>query len=134
MSVRSVLATMCAVGLGWSVGLTIGCPKAGVDKPETATAAPSPPWWISLKDGKLHRGLDEAPIGLYAAGDKSAERFVPTGDVEGAGPVGESGTKGWLDLATGQFVDTSKPKPPPPFIDGAMTPSGFSPASRKITY
>src|SRR4051794_38208970 len=101
MFLRTVLA-MCLV---FGVVVVAACPKAGVDKAETATAAPSPPWWMSLKDGKLHRGLDEAPIGLYAAGDKTGDRFAPTGDVEGAGPVGESGTKGWLDLATGQFVD-----------------------------
>jgi hypothetical protein len=112
----------------------LGCPKAGVDKAETATAAPSPPAWMSLKDGKVHRGLDEAPIGLYAAGDDEGGRFTPSGDVEGAGPIGESGTKGWLDLATGKFVPDTGPQPPPPFIDGTMTPSGFSPSSRKIHY
>jgi hypothetical protein len=110
------------------------CPKAGTDKAETATAAPSPAWWMSLKDGKLHRGLDEAPIGLYAAGDMQGERFVPNGDVEGAGPVGEAGTAGWLDLATGKFVDENGPKPPPPYIAGHRTPSGFSPEGRHITY
>ena len=127
------LATLVAGALG------AGCPKAGTDAATTATAAPSPPWWMSLKDGKLHRGLDEAPIGLYAAGDveegpDGAERFVPGGDIEGQGPVGAEGTRGWLDLATGRFVAATEPKPPPPYVEGAMTPSGFSPSTRKVTY
>lgn len=120
------------------VATTTACPKAGTDAATTATAAPSPPWWMSLKDGRLHRGLDEAPIGLYAAGDvekvADAERFVPGGDVEGQGPVGAPGTEGWLDLATGKFIASTEPKPPPPYVEGAMTPSGFSPKTRKISY
>src|SRR2546421_12439875 len=106
--------TLLALSLVLGLVVVAACPKAGVDKAETATAAPSPPWWMSLKDGKLHRGLDEAPIGLYAGGEKTGDRFAPTGDVEGAGPVGESGTKGWLDPAPRQFVHAAKPKPPPP--------------------
>src|SRR3954469_15765342 len=119
MFLRTVLAMCLVVG----VVVVAACPKAGVDKAETATAAPSPPYWMSLKDGKLHRGLDEAPIGLYAAGDvgtassgrPGAERFQPSGDIEGQGPLGEkSGTAGTLDLAPGPFVPDGQPKPPPP--------------------
>jgi hypothetical protein len=113
--------------------LMAGCPKAGVDKAETATAAPSPPWWMSLKDGHVHRGLDEAPIGLYVTGDKT-DRFQPSGDVEGSGPVAATGEAGALDLVSGKFTKDSEPKPPPPYVDGAMTPSGFSPSSRKVHY
>lgn len=117
------------------VVLVAACPKAGTDpQAATATAAPSPVWWMSLKDGKLHRGLDEAPIGLYAAGDMEGERFVPGGDIEGSGPLGAAGTEGWLDLATGKFIAKTEPAPPPPYIEGAMTPSGFSPKGRKVTY
>lgn len=117
------------------LALVVGCPKAGTDPAATtATAAPSPSWWMSLKDGKLHRGIDEAPIGLYAAGTMEGERFLPGGDIEGQGPIGESGNEGWLDLATGKFIAKGEPQPPPPFIEGAMTPSGFSPKSRKVTY
>lgn len=87
-----------------------------------------------MKDGKLHRGLDEAPIGLYAAGDMEGERFVPGGDIEGQGPLGSNGSDGWLDLATGRFISKGEPQPIAPYIEGAMTPSGFSPRSRKIAY
>lgn len=130
------LVSLCLVV---TLGVLAACPKAGTDAATTATAAPSPPWWMSLKDGKLHRGLDEAPIGLYAAGDvekapDGTERFVPGGDIEGQGPIGAEGTKGWLDLATGKFIAGTEPKPPPPYIEGTMTPGGFSPASRKIAY
>ena len=125
----AVIATLACAAL-----LLVACPKAGADAATTATAAPSPTWWMSLKDGKLHRGLDEAPIGLYAAGDVEAERFVPGGDIEGQGPIGAEGTAGWLDLATGKFIAHSEPQPPPPYLEGAMTPSGFSPKSRKVVY
>lgn len=131
-----VVVFTCVAGMTAAVMLP-ACPKAGTDKAETATAAPSPPFWMSVKDGKLHRGLDEAPLGLYAAGDvdpTTPNRFIPSGDVEGSGPVGASGKKGWLDLATGQFIDESAPKPPPPFVAGAMTPAGFSPSSRAVHY
>ncbi len=133
---RITAAVVVALG---AMAMATGCPKAGVDKPTTATAAPSPPWWMSIKDGKLHRGLDEAPIGLYAAGEQAgadggAGRFVPGGDIEGSGPIGDKGTPGFLDLATGTFVNKSEPHPPPPYIEGAMTPSGFSPASRHVVY
>ena len=111
------------------------CPKAGTDpQADTATAAPSPPWWLSIKDGKLHRGLDEAPIGLYASGDMNGERFAPGGNIEGAGPVGEKGTEAWLDLATGKVIKAGEPLPPPPYVAGNLTASGFSPSSRKIHY
>ena len=114
---------------------SLGCPKAGSDPAATtATAAPSPVWWMSMKDGKLHRGLDEAPIGLYAAGDMEGERFVPGGDIEGQGPVASDGTEGWLDLATGRFIAKGEPQPLTPYVPGAMTPSGFSPSTRKIAY
>jgi hypothetical protein len=126
---RSALLTLAVVVT------TLGCPKAGTDPAATtATAAPSPTWWMSLKDGKLHRGLDEAPIGLYAAGDMQGDRFAPAGDIEGDGPIGAGGDEGWLDLATGKFIAKSEPEPPPPSIAGHMTPSGFSPSSRKIRY
>lgn len=128
---RTTLAVALVVGLA----STLACPTAGTDPAATtATAAPSPAWWMSVKDGKLHRGLDEAPIGLYAAGDMEGERFVPGGDIEGQGPVGSSGTAGWLDLATGRFVPKTEAPPPPPSLEGAMTPSGFSPKSRKVAY
>jgi len=125
----------------FGVGGLAGCPRAGTDpQSTTATAAPSPPWWMSLKDGKLHRGLDEAPIGLYAAGDVSDEEggkqgvFVPGGEIEGDGPIGAPGTAGWLDLQTGRFVEKGQPQPPPPYVEGNMTPGGFSPRSRKVAY
>src|SRR5947199_237065 len=51
--------TLLALSLVLGLVVVAACPKAGVDKAETATAAPSPPWWMSLKDGKLHRGLDD---------------------------------------------------------------------------
>jgi hypothetical protein len=134
MTTRALCALMFAV----TTFFFAGCPKAGTDSATTATAAPSPPWWMSLKDGRLHRGLDEAPIGLYAAGDVEKtgdiERFVPGGDIEGQGPIGAPGTEGWLDLATGKFITSTEPKPPPPFVEGTMTPSGFSPKTRKISY
>jgi hypothetical protein len=124
------LALMALLGLSLAA-----CPRAGTDpQATTATAAPSPPWWMSLKDGELHRGLDEAPIGLYAPGDMEGDRFMPGGDIEGDGPIGAAGTPGWLDLRTGRFIAKGEPQPPPPFIEGAMTPSGFSPKSRKVTY
>ena len=117
------------------VATTSGCPRAGTDPAATtATAAPSPPVWMSLKDGKLHSGLEEAPIGLYVGGDKQDGAFAPGGDIEGDGPIGANGEEGWLDLKTGTFVKKSEPQPPPPYVEGAMTPSGFSPKSRKVVY
>jgi hypothetical protein len=127
----------CAVASVLLVALygAAGCPKAGTDPAATtATAAPSPPWWMSLKDGKLHRGLDEAPIGLYVAGDMEDDRFSPGGDVEGDGPIGAAGEEGWLDLRTGAFVKRGEPEPPPPVVDGHRTPAGFSPTSRRVRY
>ena len=129
------LALLSSVVVTLVVSVGTGCPKAGTDpSATTATAAPSPAWWMSMKDGKLHRGLDEAPIGLYAAGDMAGERFVPGGDIEGQGPVGADGAAGWLDLATGRFITSAEPQPPAPYVEGAMTPSGFSPRSRRVAY
>src|SRR5690349_3536124 len=50
------MRTFAVVVFAVLVAVVSGCPKAGVDKSTTATAAPSPPYWMSLKDGKLHRG------------------------------------------------------------------------------
>ena len=125
--VLALVAVIVAAGLG--------CPKAGTDPAATtATAAPSPAWWMSMKDGKLHRGLDEAPIGLYLAGDLAGDRFVPGGDIEGQGPVTTEGTAAWLDLATGHFINEGEPPPPPPYVEGSMTKNGFSPKSRSVSY
>lgn len=110
------------------------CPKAGADAATTATAAPSPNWWMSVKDGQLHRGLDEAPIGLYVGGDMEGERFSPGGNIEGNGPIGADGEPAVLDLRTGRVVKAPEPRPPPPSVDGTLTPAGFSPKSRKVTY
>jgi hypothetical protein len=127
----AILLTLIVAGLALAA-----CPKAGTDPAATtATAAPSPAWWLSFKDGKLHRGLDEAPIGLYAGGDMEGERFVPGGDIEGQGPVGSAtGAEGWLDLATGRFIAKGEPQPPPPYVEGTLTASGFQPRSRRIAY
>ena len=123
------------IGLCMGAALVVGCPKAGTDPAATtATAAPSPPWWMSIKDGKLHRGLDEAPIGLYAPGDMEGDRFVPGGEIEGSGPIDARGDEAWLDLATGKIIKAGEPLPPPPFVSGSLTPGGFSPASRTIHY
>jgi hypothetical protein len=111
-----------------------GCPKAGTEAATTATAAPSPNCWMSLMDGKLHRGLDEAPIGLYVGGDLEGEQFNPGGDVEGNGPIGQAGDAAVLELRTGHIVKATEPRPAPPLLEGALTPSGFSPRSRKVTY
>ncbi|MBI1945216.1 MAG: hypothetical protein HYS27_05945 [Deltaproteobacteria bacterium] len=111
-----------------------GCPKAGADSPTTATAAPSPNWWMSIADGKLHRGLDEAPVGLYVGGDQDGERFAPGGDIEGSGAVGAAGEPAVLELATGRVLKASEPRPPPPFVDGTLTAAGFSPKTRKVSY
>ena len=118
------------------VGLSaqLGCPRAGADSPTTATAAPSPSWWMSIKDGKLHRGLDEAPVGLYLGGDLEGEQFAPGGDIEGSGALGAAGEPVVLELRTGRVVKAGEPRPAPPLVDGALTPSGFSPKTRKVTY
>ncbi len=114
--------------------LLSACPKAGADSPTTATAAPSPNWWLSVADGKLHRGLDEAPVGLYVGGDRDGERFAPGGDIEGSGRIGAAGEPAVLELATGRIVKASEARPPPPIVEGTLTPSGFSPKTRKVTY
>lgn len=110
------------------------CPKAGTEAATTATAAPSPHWWMSVKDGKLHRGLDEAPIGLYVGGDMEGEQFTPGGPIEGSGPVGSTGEPVVLELRTGRFVKEGEPRPAPPYVEGALTPAGFSPRSRQVVY
>jgi hypothetical protein len=126
MTLRAAAVVLC---------LLPACPKAGTDPAATtATAAPSPPTWMSLRDGGLHSGLEEAPIGLYVGGDTVDGVFMPGGDVEGDGPIGAAGTPGFLDLKTGRFVPRGEPQPPPPYIEGAMTPHGFSPRSRKVAY
>ena len=112
----------------------LGCPKAGADSPTTATAAPSPSWWMSIKDGELHHGLDEAPTGLYLGGDLEGEQFAPGGDIEGSGPIGAAGEKVVLELRTGRVVKAGEPRPAPPLVDGTLTTSGFSPKTRKVTY
>ncbi|MCC7075405.1 MAG: hypothetical protein IT383_29100 [Deltaproteobacteria bacterium] len=122
-----VLVALMVTGLA-------GCPKAGADAPTTATAAPSPTWWMSLSDGKLHRGLDEAPVGLYLGGEHDGERFVPGGDIEGNGAIGAKGEPAVLELSSGRMVKGSEPRPAPPLVDGALTADGFSPSSRKVRY
>lgn len=122
-----------ALSLGVVVALA-ACPKAGADSPTTATAAPSPNWWMSVADGQLHRGLDEAPQGLYVGGDREGERFAPGGDIEGSGQVGAAGEPAVLELATGRVVKAGEPRPAPPFVEGTLSPAGFSPTTRKVRY
>lgn len=114
--------------------LLAACPKAGTESATTATAAPSPNWWMSLKDGQLHRGLDEAPIGLYVGGDMEGEQFAPGGNIEGNGPIGAAGEPVMLELRTGRLVKPPEPPPPPPYVEGTLTAVGFSPKTRKVTY
>lgn len=129
MTRMRILLALLAVGAALG-----GCPKAGADAPTTATAAPSPSWWMSVADGKLHRGLDEAPAGLYVGGEHDGARFVPGGDIEGSGAVGATGAPAVLELASGRVLAATEPRPAPPLVEGAITPGGFSPSSRKVTY
>jgi hypothetical protein len=120
-----VLLTLVIVGMA--------CPRAGTDpQATTATAAPSPPHWMSVSDGKLHQGLDDAPIGLYVGGELEGGMFKPGGDVEGQGPVAQPGAPAYLQLSTGSIVVE---KPMPPYLEGTRATDGtFSPKSRKIIY
>jgi hypothetical protein len=103
--------------------------------PATATAAPSPPAWLSVKDGKIHSGLEDAPIGLYVAGDTEDGRFVPGGDVEGQGPSGDvEGEKGFLALSTGTFVAGTTPPPPPWLAVTRAADGSYVAMSRRVTY
>lgn len=139
MTLRGLLAAFLTAlswtALSWTAlsGLA-ACPKAGTEAATTATAAPSPNWWMSLKDGQLHRGLDEAPIGLYVGGDMEGGQFSPGGNIEGSGPLGAKGEPALMDLRSGRISKTSEPRPAPPFVEGTLTPAGFSPRSRTVTY
>ncbi|MCC7107764.1 MAG: hypothetical protein IT382_00620 [Deltaproteobacteria bacterium] len=134
MTLRWLLAA-CLTALSWTAlsGLA-ACPRAGTEAATTATAAPSPNWWMSLKDGQLHRGLDEAPIGLYVGGDMEGEHFSPGGNIEGNGPFDAKGEPAVMDLRSGRVSKASEPRPAPPFVEGTLTPAGFSPRSRTVTY
>jgi hypothetical protein len=74
--------------------------------------------------------------GLFVAGTRDGERFLPTGDVQGEGPLGEAGTSGWLELGPRQFQPDRTARPPfPPYLKGYLTPRGeFRPSSRTVRY
>ena len=80
--------------------------------------------------------MDAAPEGLYVAGVlDEAGHFVPTGMVEGDGPLADVAAQGWLELTNPQFCGLQTSRPPrAPYIEGAMTGRGFVPCSRTVVY
>jgi hypothetical protein len=92
--------------------------------------------WFSLADGAVHLAGDDEPVGLYVSGVIEGGRFVPEGDVLGQGPIGASGTPGWLELLDGGFHPRHEGREPGrPYVAGTMTAEGvFSPGSRQVAY
>ncbi len=80
--------------------------------------------------------LDAPPAeGLYVTGKIVDGGFVPAGDVEGDGPLGQGdGTPGWVELADGNFYGAMTGRPPfKPYVEGKMNNDGsFIPSGRMI--
>jgi hypothetical protein len=83
------------------------------------------------------RVLNAPPAGgLFVRGTEENGVFLPQGDVQGEGPLGEAGQPGWLELGPRQFQPDRTARPPfPPYLKGFLTPQGeFRPASRTVVY
>ncbi len=93
------------------------------------------PVFLVLKDGTLTADRPASGL-LYVLGQQEGERFVPQGNVQGDGPLGQAGSSGWLELATGSFQGDQTARPPfPPYVRGFKTPQGdFRPSSRVVVY
>lgn len=89
--------------------------------------------YLELASGKVLRG-GAPPSGFFVRGRMQEGRFIPEGDVEGDGQLGDSGMPGWLEVADGSFHGDQTARPPfPPFIRGVQSSSGeFRPTSREI--
>ncbi|MEW5850083.1 MAG: hypothetical protein AB2A00_14940 [Myxococcota bacterium] len=92
--------------------------------------------YLLLKDGSIHPDTDGRPQGLYVGGKLVDGRFTPEGNVQGDGPLGESGSPGWMELNDGSFHGDQTARPPfPPYIKGYRTREGeFRPKSRLVNY
>ncbi|MCA9552360.1 MAG: hypothetical protein KC933_20160 [Myxococcales bacterium] len=79
---------------------------------------------------------EDIPDGLYVTGVQDGEgRFVPTGQVEGDGPIADMDAVGRLELSTTRYTDTLDDHPPArPYVEGALTDDGFIPCSRTVVY
>lgn len=91
--------------------------------------------YLLLSDGSVHEG--PPPAGLHVKGRSDNGQFLPSGaEIEGEGPLGETGSPGWLELRDGTFHGDQTGRPPfPPYVRGVRTPDGeFRPSSRSIQY
>ncbi len=96
-----------------------------------------------LAGGRMIEGGREGAEGLYVAGRLRQGRFRPVGSVEGNGDFcrgwerrsGESGRRGWLELARGEFLGEGDGRlPSRPFVRGCVGADGvFRPESRDVT-
>jgi len=83
------------------------------------------------------RVVSQRPLqGLFVEGSQDGAVFRPTGNVQGQGELGEAGSSGWLELASGTFQPDRTGRPPfPPYVKGYLTPQGeFRPSSRSVIY
>ncbi len=91
--------------------------------------------YMLLADGSIHSDLEGPPKGLFARGYFQDDKFFPEGNIEGEGPLGASGSPGWMEFFTGTFYGMQTSRPPfPPYVEGYMTPDGFQPSSRRVVY
>ena len=92
--------------------------------------------YLVLTDGSIHDGGSYPAASLYVKGTLDQGRFMPQGDIEGEGALGEAGQPGWMELADGAFHGDMTSRPPfPPFVRGFRSPQGeFRPKSRQVQY
>ena len=133
------LALACGLGTAGACAGRSG-PGYPLSPAPTGTPAPavldSPRGYLWLADGTVHLASEGEPAGLFVAGSIEGGRFVPEGDVLGLGPLGATGTSGWLELLDGNFyTDGCGHEPLRPFVVGTMQTDGtFSPTSRQVIY
>jgi hypothetical protein len=113
-------------------------PKGASPSPEDARQEPAPVDfdYLILATGKMHPASSGSPQGLYIKGKIENGQFIPEGDIQGDGPLGDVGSPGWMELRDGGFHGEQTSRPPfPPFVKGFMTKDGeFRPSTRTVTY
>lgn len=75
-------------------------------------------------------------LGVYVAGEKIGDLFIPIGDLQGEISIekgNQQGTPGWVEIGTQQFVPMYTARSPvKPYIEGFMLDNRFIPSSKNI--
>lgn len=92
----------------------------------------NPAMFLTLQSSKMSAESPE-PGSFYVQGRVKDGHFVPESGVLGEGQFAAEGTRGWLELTTGQFhPDHAMRTPESPYIKGVLTKNGFVPSSREV--